>query len=194
MELYIGSPPSAFTALCLIKHRGSSTFHLGVHYIMDQQMLVTFSSETKIILTNILSNKLRLPTPFSLFCPYALTISYDTKNKILTLILRSMCTKYNRLCSLVVRVPGYKSRDPGFDSQRYQVFWEVVGLERGSLSLVRITEELLEGKNSGSGPRKSRPTVVGIRCADTRHPLSEKVGTNFADIRRSLCRYSSLAD
>jgi hypothetical protein len=43
------------------------------------------------------------------------------------------------LCGLVFRVPGYRSRGPGFDSQRYQTFWEVVGLERGSLSLVRST-------------------------------------------------------
>jgi hypothetical protein len=52
--------------------------------------------------------------------------------------------KGDRLCSLVVRVPGYRSRGPGFDSRFYQIFWEVVGLERGPLSLVRITEELLE--------------------------------------------------
>jgi hypothetical protein len=45
---------------------------------------------------------------------------------------------YDRLCGLVVRVPGYRSRSPGFDSRRYQIFWEVVGLERGPLSLVRI--------------------------------------------------------
>jgi hypothetical protein len=50
-----------------------------------------------------------------------------------------------------VRVPGYKSRGPGFDSRRYQIFWEVVGLERGPLSLVNTTEELLEWKSSGSG-------------------------------------------
>jgi hypothetical protein len=31
------------------------------------------------------------------------------------------------------------------------IFWEVVGLERGPLSLVRITEELLEWKSCGSG-------------------------------------------
>jgi hypothetical protein len=47
----------------------------------------------------------------------------------------------DRLCGLVVRVPGY--RDPGFDSRRYRIFREVVGLERGPLSLVRIAEELL---------------------------------------------------
>jgi hypothetical protein len=46
----------------------------------------------------------------------------------------------------VVRVPGYRSRGSGFDSRRCQIFCEVVGLERGSLSLVRITEELLERK------------------------------------------------
>jgi hypothetical protein len=47
-------------------------------------------------------------------------------------------------CGLVVRVPGCRSRDLGFDSRRYQIFREVVGLERGPLSLVRIIEELLE--------------------------------------------------
>jgi hypothetical protein len=41
-----------------------------------------------------------------------------------------------------------------------------VGLERGPLSLMRITEELLEWKSSGSGSRKSSLTAVGIRCAD----------------------------
>jgi hypothetical protein len=52
----------------------------------------------------------------------------------------------DRLCGLVVRVPGYRSRGPGFDSRLYHIFWEVVELERGSLSLVRITDELLERK------------------------------------------------
>jgi hypothetical protein len=46
----------------------------------------------------------------------------------------------------VIRVPGYRSRGSGFDFRRYQIFWEVVGLERGPFSLVRITEELLEKK------------------------------------------------
>jgi hypothetical protein len=53
---------------------------------------------------------------------------------------------WDRLCGLDVRVPGYRSRGLGFDSWRYQIFLEVVGLERGPLSLVRIIEELLERK------------------------------------------------
>jgi hypothetical protein len=51
-----------------------------------------------------------------------------------------------RLCVLVVRVPGYRYRVPGFDSWRYQVFREVMGLERGPLGRVRITGEVLEKK------------------------------------------------
>jgi hypothetical protein len=50
----------------------------------------------------------------------------------------------DRLCVLAVRVPGYRSRGPRSDSRLYQIFWEVVGLERSPLSLVRIIEELLE--------------------------------------------------
>jgi hypothetical protein len=49
----------------------------------------------------------------------------------------------DHLCGLVVR-------GPGFDSRPYQIFWEVVGLERCPLSLVMIVEELFQG-NSGSG-------------------------------------------
>jgi hypothetical protein len=68
----------------------------------------------------------------------------------------------DRLCGLVVSVPGYRSWGPGFDSGRYQIFWEVVGLERGQLSLVRIIEELLVA----APVKKTELTVVGIRCVD----------------------------
>jgi hypothetical protein len=40
-----------------------------------------------------------------------------------------------------------------FDFRRYQIFWEVVGLEQGSLSLVSTIEELLEIKSNGSSLR-----------------------------------------
>jgi hypothetical protein len=54
--------------------------------------------------------------------------------------------KLDRICGLVVRVPAYRSRGLGFDSGRYQIFRVAVGLERGPVSLVKITEELLERK------------------------------------------------
>jgi hypothetical protein len=84
----------------------------------------------------------------------------------------------DRLCGLVVGVPGYRSRVPGFYSLLYQIFWEVVGLERGPLRLMKTNEELLGRKN----------TDLGIRCADHATPSIRKVGTNFADKRRSLAR------
>jgi hypothetical protein len=56
-----------------------------------------------------------------------------------------------RLCGLVVRVPGYRYRGLRFQSRGYQIFREVVGLERGPFNRVSIIEELLERKSSGSG-------------------------------------------
>jgi hypothetical protein len=47
---------------------------------------------------------------------------------------------------ILVRIRGYRSRGPGFDSRRFQIFWEAAGLERGPLGLVWTTEELL-GRN-----------------------------------------------
>jgi hypothetical protein len=56
-----------------------------------------------------------------------------------------------RLCGLVVRVSGNRSRNPESVSRRFHIFWEAAGLERGPLSLVRTTEEMLLRKSSGSG-------------------------------------------
>jgi hypothetical protein len=67
-----------------------------------------------------------------------------------------------------------------------------VGLERGPLSLVSTTEEL---RVVAARVQKAESTAVGIRHADHMAPsIRKKVGTNFADKRRSLGRYSSLAD
>jgi hypothetical protein len=74
--------------------------------------------------------------------------------------------KLDRLCGLVVRGPGFDFRD-------YQISWEVVRLERGPLSLVSTTEELLEKKSSSSG-LENRETAVGIRDADHLAPSIPK--------------------
>jgi hypothetical protein len=62
------------------------------------------------------------------------------------LVLPVPAVAFDRLCCLVVRVPGCRHRGLELDSWGYQIFCVAVGLERGLLSLVRINEELLEKK------------------------------------------------
>jgi hypothetical protein len=63
--------------------------------------------------------------------------------------------------------------ESGFDSRRCQIFREVVGLERGPLSLVSTYEELLERKSSSFG-LKTENTAIGIRHPDHMAPSIRK--------------------
>jgi hypothetical protein len=83
-------------------------------------------------------------------CPLAAELG--EKNTVLTTLLN------NYLLS-PIRPPQWSSgqsfwlqvQRSGLDSRRYHIFWVVVGLERGPLNLMSTSEELPEGKNSGSG-------------------------------------------
>jgi hypothetical protein len=80
----------------------------------------------------------------------------------------------------VVKVSGYRSRGPGFDSPHYLIFWN--GVHSVSwVQLRRYLEEIVAYGRRGS--------VV----LTTRHPLSAKFGTILADKQRSLGQYSSLS-
>jgi hypothetical protein len=98
-----------------------------------------------------------------------------------------------RLCGLVDRVSGYRSRGPGFCYRRCHIFAEIVGQERGPLSLMRITRSCLNGKVAAP---VYKPEING--CWDLavtkRHPLPPNVGSKVADMRRMLGRYGSLAN
>jgi hypothetical protein len=71
----------------------------------------------------------------------------------------------------------------GFDFRRYQIFWEVVGLERSPLSYVNTIEELLERKSSGSGQENRDYDRRDPTCWPRNTPLSAEVVTNLADKR-----------
>jgi hypothetical protein len=108
----------------------------------------------------------------------------------------------DRLCGLVVRVHGYRSGGP----VRFPALPDfsvgekkrktVVGLDRGPLSLVSTTEELLDRKVAAP-VWKTENTAVGIRHADYVAPSICKSWQSLprqAAVARSLGRYSSLAD
>jgi hypothetical protein len=108
-------------------------------------------------------------------------------------IIQHWTSWLDRLCGLVVRVPGYRSRGPRFDTRRYQIFWEVVGLKRGPLSLLRIIQELLVRKvaapvykteinNRGDSLRWPRETLYPLKLALT-SPTSGGLSVGIVRLR-----------
>jgi hypothetical protein len=63
---------------------------------------------------------------------------------MMLVFIRQSSLQWDRICGLVIGVPGYRSGDPGPIPGTTRK--KVVGLERGALSLVSITEELLDRK------------------------------------------------
>jgi hypothetical protein len=83
----------------------------------------------------------------------------------------------------VVRVLGYTSGGPG--SFLGNTRKKVVGLERGPLSLVSTTEELLDRKVAAS-VQKTENTAVGVCHADHVAPFIRKSW-------QTLCRKAAVA-
>jgi hypothetical protein len=69
-----------------------------------------------------------------------------------------------------------------------------MNLERGLVSLVSTTKELLERKSRVSGLEIGEYGRRGSFTLTAWHPLSAKFVTNFTDKRQLLGQYSSLAD
>jgi hypothetical protein len=89
----------------------------------------------------------------------------DNRSRLWSRAPDNICDKHSHyarklsLSSYIRRPPLWSSSQssclqiqrPGIDSRRYQIFWEVAGLERDPLCLMSTIEELLEIKSSGSG-------------------------------------------
>jgi hypothetical protein len=104
-------------------------------------------------------------------------------------IFRYYLERNYSLCGLVVRVPGYRSTGPGFDSRRHQIFWEVVGLGTGSTQPPEYNWGAAWKKKVAASVYKPRLRPWGSVPLTTQHLLSTEVDTNFA-----VKRYFSLTD
>jgi hypothetical protein len=90
-------------------------------------------------------------------------ISLTSRSTELTLF-NNIRAIQDRLCGLVVTGLGYRSGGPGSIPGTTRIK-KLVGLERGPLSLVSTTEELLDRKVAAP-VEKTENTAVGIRHAD----------------------------
>jgi hypothetical protein len=115
------------------------------------------------------------------------------------------CFFFFCLCCPAFRPPLWSSRQSfclqiqrsGFGFRRYQTFWEVVGQERGPLSLVSTIQELLERECSGSGLENQDYSRRRSAALTTRHHSIRKSWHQLrrqAAVGQSVGRYSSLAD
>jgi hypothetical protein len=99
----------------------------------------------------------------------------------------------DRLCGLVVNVPGYRSRGPAWVPSATR-FSENSGSGTGSTQPCEYKWGATWKKKWRLRSRNPRIRPWGSVTLTTWYPLSAKVDTNYAEKRRSLGRYSSLSD
>jgi hypothetical protein len=123
------------------KHDVSETGSVSVlKWRWGRRHLLSWAPQRELISITGIPDDGKSPDTFCEFCT-----TYTIVRILSSLSGHIFVSQSNKtLCGLVVRVPVYRSRGPGFDSRCYQIFWEVVGLERSPLSHVRIFEKLLE--------------------------------------------------
>jgi hypothetical protein len=84
-----------------------------------------------------------------------------------------------------------------FNDQRVtmerQIFKLVFMITKTFTTHVTTVVEIYIPDNGDSG-LESRASAVGINVLTMQHPLSSKVGTNFADKLQSIGRYSAITD
>jgi hypothetical protein len=74
-----------------------------------------------------------------------------------------------------------------FHSRRYQIFWEVVGLERGPLRLVSTVEVLLGRKRSCSSIENRDYGRKVSAALTTRHPSIHKIDEKLRLLGLRVC-------
>jgi hypothetical protein len=93
----------------------------------------------------------RFLSTFRINCSENSVISCLGNHKLVGGLSEHSCRVEDRLCGLVVRIPGRRAGGPGFDSGRFQIFWVALGLERGPLISCEDKWEATWKKSSGSG-------------------------------------------
>jgi hypothetical protein len=101
--------------------------------------------------------------------PHRKVAALTTHLQLLFRLSILMLLDNDRLCGLVIRLPGYRPRGLGFDSRRYQIFWVAVGLEWCALSPREDKCGATWKKISGSGLENSDQGPWGSAALTTRH-------------------------